>query len=174
MTDLIPAPPRPRCGDFGHKAKGSGAPCAAVVLPGLTCCWWHGAGAPQTRAKAEAMLASLRVPATQALMMIIYRWLEDPCPTCGYPRQGDSDQQRTIVATAKAIYDRTGMGPRATLEVTRPADPALDVSCYTAGELERLDELLEGLDRLKVEVADRLAQQTALAPSEVSVVPSNP
>src|SRR5882672_9624033 len=98
------------------KLTSRGTPCKRQCVPGLTVCNMHGGNSPQAKAKAENMLAQARIPGIEALHEIINQFLEHTCAACGYPT-GDSEQQRTVIAAAKVVLDRTQMGPSSTVHV---------------------------------------------------------
>lgn len=143
-----------RCGSLQTQ---NGMPCRRHPKAGYTVCLRHGARAPQTIAKAERLLAVARMPAIGAVLDIIEQWSEDTCKECGYPKQGDSLQQRTIIAAAKTVLDRAGLGPRATLNITNKPDPGVDISRLSDDEAKELEGLLDAIEQFKSRVKVRLS-----------------
>lgn len=143
-----------RCGSL---QTANGMPCRRRPPVGFTVCIRHGARAPQNIAKAERLLAAARVPAISGVMDIIDQWAEDTCKECGYPRRGDSEQQRTIIQAAKTVLDRAGLGPRATLDIRSKPDPGVDVSKLTESEAKELEQLLDAVETFKARVKVRLS-----------------
>lgn len=140
-----------KCG----RPKTNGQPCNRDVAPGFTACNLHGGANPAAKIKAEQMLAQARLPACEVLYDIIDRFQADMCPACGHP-SGDVDEIKAVTRAAQVILDRTGLGPRATLEVTRQSDGDLDLDLLTDDEVARLDYHLEQIKQLKSAVHDRL------------------
>lgn len=138
-----------------------GLPCQRNVQPGLTACNMHGGASPAAKIKAEQMLAQARLPACEALFEIIDQWHETMCATCGYP-SGDVDTQKVILRAAQLILDRTGMGPRSTVEMVPQKDGDLDLELMTDEEMAQLDLLLGQVKDLKDRVRLRLAQMIAV------------
>lgn len=146
----------------------SGRPCKNVVVPGTTRCYMHGGHSPMAKIKAEQTLALLRVPAIEsifhsleALNKTVEQFMEDTCATCGYPR-GNVEEKEALIKAARgaiqgaaAVLDRTGLGPRAVLEV-RQSDGDLDLSLLTDEEKGRMIALLAQLRALKQEIRTRL------------------
>jgi hypothetical protein len=124
-----------KCGDSGG-VNNSGAPCQRRCSPGFTRCNLHGGALPSAKIKAEQALAQARIPSCEALFHIVNQFLEQPCPTCGYPT-GDTDIQRTVIRAAQVILDRTGMGPHSTIELTKQSDGELDLATPDAGGTRR-------------------------------------
>lgn len=161
-----------KCGDatnpggIGYRANGD--PCGNTVVEGTYRCHMHGGKSPAAKAKAEQAMALLRMPATEALYnvittlnKIIERYREDTCAACGYPR-GDVEEIDTVVKAARslaqscaAILDRTGLGPKSTLEV-RQSDGDLDLKALTDMERDEMMRLLGMLDHLKQSIKDRI------------------
>src|SRR4051812_8155917 len=103
------------CGSIRH----NGLPCKRQVPPGFTRCSLHGAANVSAKIKSEQMLAQARLPACEALFNIIDRHEADTCPSCGFPAKGDVDTVKMIIRACQVILDRTGMGPRASLELVK-------------------------------------------------------
>ena len=148
-----------KCGDpnnpggVGHKANGD--PCQRQVFPGMTRCNLHGGANPAAKIKAEQMLAQARLPACEALYEIIDTWQRAECAICHHP-SADVDMLKTIIRAAQVILDRTGVGPRSTVEVTKQSDGDLDLDLLTDVEMEQLDLLLGQLKDFKQGVRVRL------------------
>jgi hypothetical protein len=145
-----------RCGSL---ETSDGYPCLRHPAIGFNVCTAHG-GRSSTVAKQEAerLLAGARIPAVRYLLEQMEQARQDPCPTCGYPRLSVKERKRCDTLATK-ILDRTGMGPKATLQLERPADDTqdLDLDALTADELTEFDELMAGLESLKSRVVARKA-----------------
>lgn len=139
----------------GRPKHGSGLPCQRGCAPGFTACNLHGGANPSAKIKAEQMLAQARMPACEALFDIIEQSQHDPCVTCGYPKH-DSDEQKILIRAAQVILDRTGMGPRSTVDMVPQRDGDLDLDLLTDEETARLDFLLTELKTFKEGVRVRL------------------
>jgi len=108
------------------------------------------------------MLAQARVPGIEALHDIIAQFLENTCATCGYP-SGDNENQRTVIAAAKVVLDRTEFGPHSTVTVQNDTHPDdLNLAQMTEGERGELAVLVAQLADLKARVRARLALVTGL------------
>lgn len=149
-----------KCGDpnnpggIGHKANGD--PCKRDVTPGMTRCQLHGGNNPAAKIKSEQLLAQARLPACEALFDIIDRWQRDTCPACNFP-SGDVDTSKMIIRAAQVILDRTGLGPRSTIDMVPQKDGDLDLDLLTDGEMAQLDSLLGQVRDLKTQIRARLA-----------------
>jgi hypothetical protein len=143
---------------------GSGLPCQRDVAPGFTRCNLHGGANPAAKIKAEQMLAQARMPACEALYDIIERYQLATCPTCLLPT-GDIDQQKVIIRAAQVILDRSGMGPRSTVEHTKQTDGDLDLELLTDAEMQEMDLHLTALKELKTRVRQRLGMLPTPAPA---------
>lgn len=143
-------------------------PCRRKPRAGYTVCPTHGARAPQTIAKAERALAVARMPAIKVLLDIVDQWEEETCSTCGYPRH-DADHRRVYLSAAKMILDRTGMGPRATLDVNakKVDDSDALVPHMTVSEKVELRGLLDQVNAIKARVRER----TEHRPEPVAALP---
>jgi len=103
------------------------------------------------------MLAQARVPGIEALHDIIAQFLENTCATCGYP-PGDNENQRTVIAAAKVVLDRTEFGPHSTVTVQNDTHPDdLNLAQMTEGERGELAVLIAQLSDLKTRVRARLS-----------------
>lgn len=116
----------------------------------------HGGASPAARIKAEQMLAIARLPACEALYTIIDRWSADVCGTCGFP-SGDNDETRTIIRACQVILDRSGIGPRATLELAPQADGDVPYDLMTVDEQQHFAYLVAEFQALKATIRARLA-----------------
>lgn len=128
----------------------------------------HGGSTPVAKFKAEMAMAMLRMPAIEALhevlelqLTITRQFQENTCPTCGYPK-GDTDELQAIakvisviVRQAQTILDRTGIAPRAILEV-KQSDGDFDLKALTDDERSRMMALLGELRAVKEEVRRRI------------------
>lgn len=139
----------------GAPRASTGDPCQRDVAPGFTRCNLHGGANPSAKIKAEQALAQARLPACEALFDIIEKWDRARCPTCGFP-SGDTDVQKVIIRAAQVILDRTGLGPRATLELAKQSDGDLDLDLLTDAEMAELDALLGQVRTLKTQIKMRL------------------
>jgi hypothetical protein len=160
------------CGDpsnpGGIGRRENGDPCSNRVMHGTTRCALHGGKSPTAQYKAQQMMALLRIPAIEvqytaldALNLTIEQLLEDTCAACGYPKGDIEDKEALIKACVGAtksvqlILDRTGLGPRSTLEV-RQSDGDLDLKAMTPDERSRMVALLAQLRALKGEIRQRI------------------
>lgn len=135
----------------------------------MTRCNLHGGANPAAKIKAEQMLAQSRLPACEALYEIIDNWQRDTCPTCLHP-SGDIDKQKVIIRAAQVILDRSGLGPRATIEVAKQTDGDLDLDLMTDEEMTRLDFLLTELKTFKESVRVRLNAIADLTPTALPTI----
>jgi len=141
------------CGTITSK----GTPCKRQAAPGFTRCNLHGAATPGAKQVAANMLAQARVPGIEALHDIIAQFLENTCATCGYP-SGDNENQRTVIAAAKVVLDRTEFGPHSTVTVQNDTHPDdLNLAQMTEGERGELAVLIAQLSDLKNRVRARLS-----------------
>lgn len=141
------------CGDSGGK-NSIGEPCRRAVQVGFTRCNMHGGAAPASKMKAEQALSLARMPAIEALNLIIERFLSKTCGACGLP-SGDSDESRVIVRTATAVLDRTGMGAKSMIELTSQTDGAINLELLTDEERGRLLVLLAEVKDIKRTLRER-------------------
>ena len=132
-----------------------GNPCQRNVSPGFTVCSIHGAAAPEAIIKAQNAMAVARMPAVEALHLIIEQWMESTCAACGYP-SGDSENQRVVIAAAKTVLDRAGMGPHSTVDVRSSSDADLELARWTTDEKAELAVLAAQLKDLKARVNARI------------------
>lgn len=139
-----------------------GLPCRRTCAPGFTVCNFHGSRAPQTIAKAERMLAVLRVPAIENLQIMIDQYQEPTCPACGFPKH-DIESMRTQLAAIKLLLDRTGLGPKATLQInaTKTDDTDQLIEHMTPEERIEVSGLVQRLDEVKAAVRLRLTRTAA-------------
>lgn len=146
-----------RCGSLQTR---NGLPCRRMHKTGYTVCAWHGQNAPQTIAKAERLLAIARMPAIEYLMHTVEQAHMDTCHECGFPR-GEVEYRRTVIATAKLILDRTGLGPRATLQLTATKADDTDQLVEQMTEAERAEvlALLARVEEIKAAVRLRAAAE---------------
>lgn len=139
-----------------------GTPCRRQAAPGFTRCNLHGAATPGAKQVAAQMLAQARVPGIEALHDIIAQFLENRCATCGYPN-GDTETQRTVIAAAKVVLDRTEFGPHSTVTVQNErGENDLNLAQMTQDERAELAVLVAQLGDLKARVRARLALITGL------------
>lgn len=136
-------------------AKTNGLPCQRGCSPGMTRCNLHGGANPAAKIKSEQMLAQARLPACEALFEIIDTWSREVCAVCNHP-SADIDQMKVIIRAAQVILDRSGLGPRATVEITKQTDGDLDFDLLTDGEMAEMDRLLGEIKELKARIRLRL------------------
>lgn len=132
----------------------TGLPCQRGVAPGFKRCFLHGGSNPGAKIQAEQALALARQPAIAALHQIIADWGAESCKHCGRPNH---ENAHPVIRAAQIILDRTGFGPKSTLEVTKTGDSDLNIDSLNDGERERLAVLLGQLAELKAQVKIRLA-----------------
>jgi len=149
-------------GKCGSLQTRSGLPCRRDTRAGFTVCNKHGSRAPQTIAKAERLLAVARIPAIENVLDFLDQYQERTCPTCGYP-QHDTEEKRTMLAASKLVLDRTGLGPKATLQVNANKADDTDQLIEHMTEAERVEVagLVQRLDEIKAAVRLRVAQASA-------------
>lgn len=160
--------------------KKNGQPCKMHEVPGTGKCYLHGGASPAAKLKSEMALALLRFPAIEVLQnvletlnKIIEQFMDDTCMACGYPK-GDAEEKEALIKacrsaaqTCSAILDRTGLGPRATLEV-KQSDGDLPLNSLTTDERERMMFLLAQMKELKGEIRQRLtAAPDAATPQQI-------
>lgn len=162
----------------GHRANGD--PCGRPTVPGGTKCHLHGGSTPIAKYKAEQAMALLRMPAIEALhevlelqLSITRQYAENTCPTCGYPK-GETEELQAIakvisviIRQAQTILDRTGLPPRAVLEV-KQSDGDFDLKALTDGERSRMMALLGELRAVKEEARQRM-HGVETAPTQESI-----
>jgi DNA replication initiation complex subunit (GINS family) len=128
----------------------------------------HGGHVPQALVKAKTSLALLRLPAIEALYLVVEQLerivrqaTDDLCPHCGYPNWGDNEQNIVIKACARltqaanAVLDRTDMGPKATLEV-KQSDFDIDLKQLIPAEEKEFDDIVANFEAFKARVNQRL------------------
>ena len=159
-------------GGCGSLQTANGLPCRRSPKAGYPVCRKHGERAPQTVAKAERALAIARMPAIENLMDELDQAQEDQCPTCGYPNRG-LKYRKHIAAISFKLLDRTGFGPRSSIDLTAKAvdEHHIDVSVLTDEEFAELSQLLESLDVFKGKIDARQAREV-LAPAPVALLKS--
>lgn len=176
-----------KCGDPNNPAgpliTARGNPCGLQVVPGTNRCYMHGGASPSSLLKAQVALAALRSPAIDvafnsliALDRLIEQFQANECPTCGFPNSDLDTKEQLIKAcigaskSAAAILDRTGLGPRATLEV-KQSDGDLNLSLFTIEERAQLEALIHQFKHLKEAVRQRLMGVTMPPPAVINVTP---
>lgn len=164
-------------GGCGSRQTSSGLPCRRPVKIGYPVCRKHGERAPATMAKAERLLAVARMPALEWMLDALDQAQENICDACGYPRLESLKYLKRIDSIARILMDRTGMGPRATIDLVakRLEDQVLDVSALTDEEFEELGRLLAEMDRFKRRVRERqgLAPDGGQSPAGLLPSPSS-
>lgn len=166
-----------RAGGCSSTQTANGLPCRRTPKAGYPVCRKHGERAPQTVAKAERLLAVARMPAIEVLMDELDQAQENTCVTCGYPDHG-LKYRKHIAAVAFKLLDRTGFGPRHSIDLTAKAigEEQIDVSNLTDEEFMELGRLIEQMDQLKTRVNARIASGSArevLAPIAVAALQSS-
>lgn len=131
----------------------------------MTRCNLHGGANPSAKIKAEQMMAIARLPAIEALYTIIDRFMAQTCAACGYP-SGDTDEARAVIQACKTVLDRAGMGPSATLELTKQSDGDINLELLTLEERAALVGLLAQIKEIKDNVRKR---QEIGAPASASI-----
>lgn len=163
--------------------RGNGTTCKLRCKPGYSKCYLHGAATPTAKIKAEHYIALLRVPAIESLHLsleslnqLVEQFISDPCAACGFPKGSLEEKEalvKTCLVSAKTvatILDRTGIGPRATLEVMQ-GDGDLDLRMLSAEHRAKMIGLLAQLRELKAEI--RQQQLAAVnAPLTVTTAPT--
>jgi len=128
----------------------------------------HGGSTPQALLKAQQAAALLRMPVLESMhevhetmMEVIRQFAANQCPTCGYPK-GDVEEIQAVakvasvcINQARMILDRTGIPPKAVLEV-KQVDGDLDLRQLTAGEKQRMISLLAEMRDLKEDIRRRI------------------
>lgn len=158
-------------GGCGSLQTANGLPCRRSPKAGYPVCRKHGERAPQTVAKAERLLAIARMPAIEVLIDELDQAQENECPTCGYPAR-NLKYRKHIAAISFKLLDRTGFGPRSSIDLTAKAvdEHHIDVSQLSDQEFEELSQLLEALDVFKGKIDARQAREV-LAPVPARAVP---
>lgn len=157
------------CGDNGGK-NSIGEPCGRKPAQGFVRCNLHGGATAAAKIKAEQAMALSRMPAIEALHVIIEQFLSKTCAACGLPT-GDTDEKRVIVRTAQAILDRTGMGPKSMIELTQQSDGVVNLELLTDDERAELFGLLARVKELKAALRQRAMGSLANPPALPSDVP---
>ena len=90
---------------------------------------------------------------------------------CGY-LAWNLKYRKHIAAISFKLLDRTGFGPRSSIDLTARAvdEHHIDVSQLTDTEFEELSQLLEALDVFKGKIDARMARNV-LAPVPVAALP---
>jgi len=158
-------------GGCGSTQTANGLPCRRAPKAGYPVCRKHGERAPQTVAKAERLLAIARMPAIEVLIDELDQAQENECPTCGYPAR-NLKYRKHIAAISFKLLDRTGFGPRSSIDLTAKAvdEHHIDVSQLSDQEFEELSMLLEALDVFKGKIDARQARNV-LAPLPARALP---
>lgn len=161
-----------RCGSL---QTSDGLPCRRWPKLGYTVCRKHGERAPNTVKKAERALAVARMPAIEWIRDALDQATEETCNECGFPRHGLKERKRIDMLAFK-LLDRTGLGPKATLDINPRSETVFDVSVLTVEEAFELDQLLEVMEAFKTRVVARLgrdeAQKMLLANQPVGLLTS--
>jgi hypothetical protein len=144
-----------KCGDYGGENR-FGEPCRHSVAEGFTRCALHGAKSPAAIRKAEMALALARMPAIEHLYEMLEQYAKDTCPVCNYPKR-DSEQARVEIRLCQTILDRTGLGPKASLDVNhKHSEDGLNVDHLLPDERERVLVLVTELKQIKSRVRARM------------------
>ena len=160
------------CGCVNNPGKpglrANGDPCGNDKVPGTHRCHMHGGSTPTALRKAQEAAALLRMPALESMhevletmMNVIRQFGANTCPTCGYPK-GDSDELHAVakvasvvVRQAQTIMDRTGIPPRAVLEI-KQTDGDIDLKALTESEKARIIGLLAQMRDVKDDIRRRI------------------
>lgn len=142
----------------GATSRTAGESCKRNCALGFTRCYLHGGASPGAKLAAEKALAFARLPAIEALSQIIEDWQGTACPTCGRPSQ-EIALLNPVIRACQIVLDRTGFGPRATIEVAKPEPSEIDVTRLTGDEKVRLRDAIAKVRALKAEVLARLAAE---------------
>ena len=154
MEDVISRRMRETLGDTRGQctatSKQSGERCRRAPIPGGSVCVMHGGGIPAVREAARERLLMLVEPA----MEVLYRATRQapPCEVCG---RSDADRDPTAVRAAGMILDRTGFGPKVTIEAATPEPPPY-LAWVPHDKLQLISEILAEA-RLAMERGDRPA-----------------
>jgi len=164
MTDMVRVVKA--AGGCGSTQTANGLPCRRAPKAGYPVCRKHGERAPQTVAKAERLLAIARMPAIEGILDEIDQSMEESCGTCGYPN-GTLKYKKYIASLRWQLLNRTGFGPRSSIDLTAKAvdEHYLDVSQLSEQEFEELSVLLEALDVFKGKIASRQVRESLAIPS---------
>lgn len=159
-------------GGCGSTQTANGLPCRRSPKAGYPVCRKHGERAPQTVAKAERLLAVARMPAIENLMDELDQAQEEQCPTCGYPSRS-LKYRKHIAAISFKLLDRTGFGPRSSIDLTAKTvdEHHIDVSTLSDEEFKELSQLLDALEGFKMKIDARKAREV-LAPAPVALLQS--
>lgn len=171
------------CGDIsnpdGQGLKSNGDPCNNPVVPGMLRCYMHGGKMPLAKIKAENMLALLRMPAIEvlhkalaSLEAVIDAFNGDTCATCGRPTGETKNLVKACsnaARVASTVLDRTGVGPRATIEI-KQTDGDLDPKLLLPAERQELVALLAQVKAVKQRVRDRVQRVVYEQPSAPGVM----
>jgi hypothetical protein len=128
----------------------------------------HGGSGISSLIKAQLALAALRQPAIDIAfnsLITLDTMMEQlqavTCAACGFP-EGDLKEKEQLIkaaiGAAKAcalILDRTGLGPKATLEV-KQSDGDMNLQLFTLEERAELSALMAQFRDLKERVRVRL------------------
>jgi hypothetical protein len=159
-------------GRCGARTRQTGLPCRIQPFFGDVRCRKHGSKLPESLAKSERALAIARMPAIEAVLDLLEQYNAHRCDACGFPLH-DVENRRTMLTAAKMVLDRTGLGPKATLQVNGPQADDTDalIEVMTPEQREEVAGLVTRLDAIKAEVRARIArvhaQAAAALPGEV-------
>lgn len=143
------------CGDNGGK-RWNGDPCKRHPQAGMLHCSFHGGEALSGKIKAELAMAVLRLPAIEVFVKIIETFhLRPECPACG-GTLADLDAQKVAMKAAVAVLDRTGLGPRAVLELVPQNDGGLDFNQLLPEERGELLAAIAQVRAIKTKLRNRL------------------
>ena len=134
--------------------KWNGAQCSREAVDARDGrCAYHnhqGRGAAAKTVSQQA-LAMARMPACEALYDIIDNWDRARCPRCLLP-DSSSAMLRTIIRAAEVVLDRTGMGPRSTVELTAQSDGDVNLELMLPDERAEFFALVARFKELKARV----------------------
>lgn len=119
-------------------------------------CNFHGGEALSGKIKAELAMAVLRLPAIEVFVKVIEQFhLRPDCPTCG-GSLADLEAQKVAMKAAVTVLDRTGLGPRAVLELVPQNDGGLDFAQLTPAERGELLAAIAVVKDVKLRLRNRL------------------
>jgi hypothetical protein len=153
------------CGDNGGK-KWNGDPCKRHPAHGMRHCAFHGGEGLSGKIKAELAMAVLRLPAIEVFVKVIEQFhLRPDCPACG-GTLADLEAQKVAMKAAVAVLDRTGLGPRAVLELVPQNDGGLDFNQLLP---EERGELLAAIATVK-DIKQRLRNRILGMPDASQII----
>jgi len=117
-------------------------------------CSTHGNRGAAAKTVSQQALAMARMPACEALYDIIDNWDRARCPKCLLP-DSSTKMLRTIIHAAQVVLDRTGMGPRSTVELQAQSDGDFNLELMLPDERAELFALTARFKELKARIRAR-------------------